>query len=252
MKKTKWIILIVLSIIIIFVVGMFLYIFVGENEDTQITQKEVDEVTNNIIDEIDSQLNSSVNASEQVGIDESNKLAENGEKTDKNKKTVESQNSDKNAATELSSNSKEETTESSKNLEGGIAEKQGNEIEDNEKKVLSVYDSAFYELQKSANSIVDGLVVSIKSDYKTLKEKDEASVDNLMKLGASYTKRAKALESQVDSSVGTVLDKMEKDMESQGIDKDKIKTYRKAYEDEYNKQKETRRNAIMSKAQEMM
>lgn len=236
MNKAKKIMLIILSIIVIIVGSIFFYVFVGENKDTDVTKKQVEEVTNNIINDIDSKLNKENNKGEQEDSTEDNDV-------------IQHERENVQANIEVS-NAK--TGEAEKEVEGGIAQKQGSKIKNKEKQILEVYDSAFYELRISANKIVDGLVSSIKNDYNVLKSKNEDSLDNMMKLGASYTKRANALENQVDSSVEVVLNKMEKDMKAQNISDKKIKAYRKAYEDEYNKQKEERRASIMNKAQEMM
>ncbi|QIB69106.1 hypothetical protein Ami103574_07125 [Aminipila butyrica] len=222
MKKVKWAILIIISILIIFVLGVLFYIFVGENADTKATKKEVEGMTNAILQEIASKL------------DDDNLMADSNENsTDKD---ITSQGIEM----------------SEKDDKGGIAQKQGPNITAKEKQILSIYDAAFYELQASANGIVDGLLTGIKSDYTVLKDNNEASLDKVMMLGASYSKRANALESQVDSSVNTILSKMETDMTSQGISSDKIKAYKQAYEAEYEIQKETRRNAVTNKAQEFM
>lgn len=236
MNKAKKILLIILSIIVIIVGSIFFYVFVGENKDTDVTKKQVEEVTNNIINDIDSKLNKENNKGEQEDSTEDNDVIQHEEENVQANIEV--------------SNAK--TGEAEKEVEGGIAQKQGSKIKNKDKQILEVYDSAFYELRISANKIVDGLVSSIKNDYNVLKSKNEDSLDNMMKLGASYTKRANALENQVDSSVEVVLNKMEKDMKAQNISDKKIKAYRKAYEDEYNKQKEERRASIMNKAQEMM
>ncbi|QHI71307.1 hypothetical protein [Aminipila terrae] len=223
MKKAKWVLLIIVSLIIILTMGILLYIFVGENSDTKTSQKEVEGMTNVIIQEIDSKI----------------KGDEGSDKLDINS------NSEQIASPEGIEAKEQEN-------KNGIAQKQTQNMDGKEKQILSIYDSAFYELQNSANGMVDGLLAGIKSDYSALKANNEASLDKMMKLGASYTKRANALEKQVDSSVSTILDKMESDMANQGISSEKIKAYRQAYEAEYKKQKETRRNAVMSKAKEFM
>lgn len=116
---------------------------------------------------------------------------------------------------------------------------------------IAVYENGFSKLQSEGNAIVDRLIAGIKADYKSL-QASEARKSELAKLATSYSNRAKALESGIDSSVNVLVSKMEEDLLAAGMGEAEAQGYINRLKDEYKKQKDERRKLIVDKAKEYL
>jgi hypothetical protein len=75
---------------------------------------------------------------------------------------------------------------------------------------------------------------------------------DLGKLAASYTSKAKAYESGIDSSVNALSAEMKEDLIAAGMDEKEATEYIGRLKEEYKKQKEERRKLMLSKAKEYL
>ena len=161
-------------------------------------------------------------------------------------KPIESSPEGNEAADEASSDSTGENTQPGTDLEG-------EEHIQNEAiaQTLAAYENGFLKLQQEGNAIVDRLVEGIKSDYKSLLDSGAGKLE-LAKLASSYTNRAKALESGIDSSVNILTSKMKEDLMRAGMSEGEAQEYISRLKEEYKKQKEERRKLILDKAKEYL
>jgi len=162
-------------------------------------------------------------------------------------KPIESSPEGNEAADEASSDSTGENTQPGTDLEGE------EHIQKNEAiaQTLAAYENGFLKLQQEGNAIVDRLVEGIKSDYKSLLDSGAGKLE-LAKLASSYTNRAKALESGIDSSVNILTSKMKEDLMRAGMSEGEAQEYISRLKEEYKKQKEERRKLILDKAKEYL
>ena len=112
---------------------------------------------------------------------------------------------------------------------------------------VAAYENGFSKLQNEGNAIVDRLVEGAKADYKSLQASGAGKLE-LGKLASSYTNRAKAMESSIDSSVQIVIDKMSDDLKAAGMTEADVNSYIKQIEEQYKKTKEERRKQILDEA----
>ena len=123
--------------------------------------------------------------------------------------------------------------------------------EDQIARVIATYENGFEKLNNEGDTILDRLVEEIKADYKALKAAGGGKVD-LIKLGVSYTNKAKAYESSLDSSVTLLLTNMQEDLRSAGMPDREVKDYIKGLEAEYTEIKEKRQSLMFDKAKEYL
>lgn len=123
----------------------------------------------------------------------------------------------------------------------------GNPEKGQQKQIVALYEKGFEKLETQGNAIVDNLIDSIKDDYSELKSAG-ASKKELMKLATSYTNRAKALESGMDSSIKVLLNNLKSDLEAAGLTDKEIESIIENYKNQYEAKKESRRNSILEKA----
>ncbi|MFA5635859.1 MAG: hypothetical protein WC977_08130 [Anaerovoracaceae bacterium] len=116
---------------------------------------------------------------------------------------------------------------------------------------IAAYENGFQRLQQEGNAIVDRLVAGIKADYQSVQAAGEGKLE-LAKLASSYSNRAKALESGIDSSVNTLTFKMKEDLLTAGMPEGEVQEYINHLKEEYKKQKDERRKLILDKAKEYL
>lgn len=130
---------------------------------------------------------------------------------------------------------------------GGVSQAKEDEIA----RVIATYENGFVKLKNEGDAILDRLVEEIKAEYKALKASGVGKVD-LLKLGTSYTNKAKAYESGLDASVTLLLAKMGEDLRSAGMSDTEVKDYVKRLEAEYAEMKEKRQDLMFDKAKEYL
>ncbi len=160
---------------------------------------------------------------------------------------VESSPTGNEAAGEASSDSSGENTQLDTDSEGEEHTPKNEAVA----QTLAAYENGFLKLQQEGNAIVDRLVEGIKSDYKSLLDSGAGKLE-LAKLASSYTNRAKALESGIDSSVNILTSKMKEDLMRAGMSEGEAQEYISRLKEEYKKQKEERRKLILDKAKEYL
>ena len=140
-----------------------------------------------------------------------------------------------------------------KNQQPGTGQEVNDPAQKNEaiSNTTAVYENGFTKLQSEGNAIVDRLIAGIKADYKSAQASDASKLE-LAKLASSYTNRAKALESGIDSSVNILASKMKEDLQAAGMAEAEAQGYINRLKDEYKEQKDERRKLIVDKAKEYL
>lgn len=118
-------------------------------------------------------------------------------------------------------------------------------------RIVASYENGFEKLKNEGDTILDRLVKEIKVEYKALKASDGGKVD-LGKLASSYSNKAKAYESSLDSSVTILLTKMSKDLNYAGMPDAEINNHIKRLETEYEELKDKRQETMLNKAKEYL
>lgn len=111
-------------------------------------------------------------------------------------------------------------------------------------RLMASYEQVLAQQKNLAISMINGLAAQAVSDYNALKASGNDSKANLSKLASEYLAKSQVMESQVDRSFNTVINKMESQLRSEGIDPDPIIGKYKA---EYRSIKETNRKKLMDK-----
>ncbi|MBM7610265.1 hypothetical protein JOD29_003544 [Lysinibacillus composti] len=112
--------------------------------------------------------------------------------------------------------------------------------------IKAKYTGTFQSLQGQAESKINGLIGQAASEYSSKKANGES-----ISVGYFYSKyvgAANSLEASTDATFNTLISVIEQDLEANGYDK----SYAQSFRDEYEATKEARRNALLSKAKEMM
>jgi len=112
--------------------------------------------------------------------------------------------------------------------------------------IKAKYAPTFQSLQGQAESKINGLIGQAASEYSTKKANGES-----ISVGYFYSKyvgAANSLEASTDATFNTLISVIEQDLVANGYDK----SYAQSFRDEYEAAKEARRNALLSKAKEMM
>ena len=117
--------------------------------------------------------------------------------------------------------------------------------------IIASYENGFEKLKDEGNAILDRLIIELKADYQAMKASGGGKID-LGKLAASYTSKAKAYESDIDSSVNALSAEMKQDLIAAGMDEKEAAEYIGRLKEEYKKQKEERRKLMLSKAKEYL
>ena len=123
--------------------------------------------------------------------------------------------------------------------------------EDGIARIIASYENGFERLKDEGNAILDRLITELKAEYKAMKASGGGKID-LGKLAASYTSKAKAYESGIDSSVNALSAEMKEDLIAAGMDEKEAAEYIDRLKEEYKKQKEERRKLMLSKAKEYL
>jgi len=123
--------------------------------------------------------------------------------------------------------------------------------EDEIARIIASYENGFERLKDEGNAILDRLITELKAEYKVMKTSGGGKID-LGKLAASYTSKAKAYESGIDSSVNALSAEMKEDLIAAGMDEKEAAEYIDRLKEEYKKQKEERRKLMLSKAKEYL
>ncbi len=123
--------------------------------------------------------------------------------------------------------------------------------EDGIARIIASYENGFERLKDEGNAILDRLITELKAEYKVMKTSGGGKID-LGKLAASYTSKAKAYESGIDSSVNALSAEMKEDLIAAGMDEKEAAEYIDRLKEEYKKQKEERRKLMLSKAKEYL
>ena len=98
---------------------------------------------------------------------------------------------------------------------------------------VSRYITELYNLKGRYIGILDGMVKSAVSEYKSL-DKSQRTRSKQLEIGANYVSKAVSLETECDQKVGSILSKIESQLKKEGKSTDIIKTINNAYVSEKN------------------
>jgi hypothetical protein len=107
------------------------------------------------------------------------------------------------------------------------------------------YSKALNEQKAEALNMASRLSEQGKADWAELKAKGEDTAVNKAKLASKYLAKSKTMEAQMDASFAALTDKMEKQLETEGIDPTNIIA---GYKTEYENTKEQYKKEMMEKA----
>ncbi|MFJ8234260.1 hypothetical protein ACIQ34_00800 [Ureibacillus sp. NPDC094379] len=112
--------------------------------------------------------------------------------------------------------------------------------------IKAKYAPTLASLQGQAESKINGLIGQAASEYSTKKANGESI--NVGYFYSKYVGAANSLEASTDATFNTLISVIEQDLEANGYNK----SYAQSFRDEYEASKEARKNALLSKAKEMM
>jgi len=106
--------------------------------------------------------------------------------------------------------------------------KNSKESENNGNKDVSYYITSLYNLKNEYIGRLDGMVSSAVAEYKAL-SKAERTRSKQLEIGASYAKKAMALEGECDAKVSEIVSNIEKILKSTSQSTEIITTINNAY-----------------------
>ncbi|RFB11068.1 hypothetical protein DZB84_21405 [Bacillus sp. HNG] len=186
----------------------------AENSNEQATNKETNLESSHTIDEENEVVNSQ-NQEEQT-----NPIQSNSTQTNTTSNGTQTKNQDKKTA--QTDTQKEDTNPATS--------------------ITSKYEASFREIETQAIQKIDSLISIGIEEYKTKKSNDEDV--SYFYFYSKYSRAGNVLEAKTDEAFQTVYKALTNELVANGLDK----SYAKPYLDQYNSSKESRRDALLSKA----
>lgn len=100
-----------------------------------------------------------------------------------------------------------------------------------DKNLSQVYIADLYELKSYYIGLLDSMVDSAVSEYKSL-SKEQRTRSKQIDIGTEYAKKALSLEKECDSKVDSLLKKIEQQLKVEGKSTDIVTTLKTAYDSE--------------------